>query len=192
MRTKRRASSGTIWVIAGALLLAGCGASGTPVGDSSTPAGGASSSTPSAASQQAGSGFTAAGLCALVSQAQVSAAVGNAVGAGVPSGVNAPSCTWQDSTGTGASATIAASGPETVGQIPYGLQNMPSPHVTAVNGVGDAAFFASAATGATAELDIRKGGRAITITVGSIDPNYTQAQQEAAELAIGTAAARNM
>ncbi len=192
MRTKRRASSGTIWVIAGALLLAGCGASGTPVGDSSTPAGGASAATPPAASQQAGSGFTAAGLCALVSQAQVSAAVGNAVGAGVPSGVNAPSCTWQDSTGTGAGATIAASGPETVGQIPYGLQNMPSPHVTAVNGVGDAAFFASAATGATAELDIRKGGRAITITVGSIDPNYTQAQQEAAELAIGTAAARNM
>ena len=118
--------------------------------------------------------------------------MGNAVGAGVPSGVNAPSCTWQDSTGTGARATIAASGPDTVGQIPYGLQNMPSPHVTAVNGVGDAAFFASAATGATAELDIRKGGRAITITVGSIDPNYTQAQQEAAELAIGTAAARNM
>jgi hypothetical protein len=69
---------------------------------------------------------------------------------------------------------------------------MPSPHVTAVNGVGDAAYFASAASGTTAELDIRKGARAITITVGSVDPDYTQAQQEAAELAIGTAAALNM
>jgi hypothetical protein len=72
------------------------------------------------------------------------------------------------------------------------LQNMPGAHVTAVSGVGDAAFFASGATGSTAELDVRKGGRAITITVGSVDPNYTQAQQQAAELAIGTAAAGNM
>jgi hypothetical protein len=58
-------------------------------------------------------------------------------------------------------------------RIPYGLQNMPGPHVTAVSGVGDAAFFASAAAGTTAEFDIRKGGRAITVTVGSTDPNYT-------------------
>jgi hypothetical protein len=185
MRTNRRASIGIIGVIAGALLLAGCSAS-------STPAGAASSSTPSSASQQAGSGFTAADLCALVSQAEVSAAVGNAVGAGVPSGVNAPSCTWQDSTGTGASATIAASGPDTVGQIPFGLQGIAGAHVTAASGVGDAAFFAAGATGTTAELDIKKGPRAITITVGSTDPNFTQAQQEAAELAIGTAAAENM
>lgn len=191
MRMKRRPPGRTLGVIAGALLLAGCSASGTPA-SSSTPVGGTSSPTPSAASQQAGSGFAAADLCALVSQAQMSAAVGDAVGGGVPSGVNAPSCTWQDSTGNGASATIAASGPDTVGQIPFGLQNMPSPHVTAVNGVGDAAFFASAGTGTTAELDIRKAGRAITITVGSVDPNYTQAQQEAAELAIGTAAATHM
>jgi hypothetical protein len=151
-----------------------------------------SSPSPSpSASQRSGSGFTAADLCALVTQSQVSAAVGNAVAAGVPSGVNAPSCTWQDITDPGASATIAASAPDAVGQIPYALQNMPSPHVTPVSGVGDAAFFA-AGTGTTAELDIRKGGRAITITVGSTDPNYTQAQQEAAELAIATSAARSM
>ena len=155
------------------LLVAACSPSG------STPA-----------SQQAGNGFAAADLCALVTQAQVSAAVGGSVGAGVPSGVNAPSCTWQDSTGAG--ATIAATGPGSVGQIPYGLQNISGAHVTAVNGLGDAAFFAAGATGPTAELDIRKGGRAITITVGSNDPGFTQAQQEAAELAIGTAAAGNM
>lgn len=162
---------------AAVLLVAACGS--------------ASSATATPAGQQAGSGFTAADLCALVTQAQVAAAVGNAVGAGVPSGVNAPSCTWQDVTDPGASAGIAATGPDTVGQVPYALQNMPSPHVTAVNGLGDAAFFA-AGIGTTAELDIRKGGRAITIGVGSTDPNYTQAQQEAAELAIGTVAAKNM
>ncbi len=147
------------------------------------------SATPTAPTAQAGGGFTAADLCALVTTADVSSAVGSTVGAGVPSGVNAPACVWQGDT---AGATIAASSPDAVGQIPYGLQNMPGPHVTAVNGVGDAAFFASGATGTTAELDIRKGGRAITITVGSTDPNFTQAQQEAAELAIGTAAAKNM
>lgn len=163
-----------------ALLVAACSGSSS------------ASASATASDQQTGLGFTAADLCALVSQADVGTAVGNAVAAGVPSGVNAPSCTWQGSTDTGASLTIAANGPETVGQIPYGLQNMPGPHVTAVSGVGDAAFFASAATGPTAELDIRKGGRAITITVGSTDPNYTQAQQEAAELAIGTLAAKHM
>ncbi len=104
--------------------------------------------------------------------------------------INAPSCTWQDSSGAG--ATIAATDPGSVGQIPFGLQNITGAHVTAVSAVGDAAFFAAGGTGATAELDIRKGGRAITITVGSADPNFTQAQQEAAELAIGTAAAKNM
>ena len=64
--------------------------------------------------------------------------------------------------------------------------------MTAVDSLGDAAFFASGATGTTAELDIRKGGRAITISVGLADPNTTQAQQEAAELAIGKVAAANM
>ncbi len=164
--------------LAALVLVAACGASA------------ASPTTP--ADQGGGSGFSAADLCALVTQAEMSAAVGNAVAAGVPSGVNAPSCSWQDSTDPGASATIAATSPDSVGQLPYGLQGMPSPRVTSVSGVGDAAFFASAATGATAELDIRKGGRAITITVGSTDPNYTQAQQEAAELAVGTAAAKRM
>ena len=138
----------------------------------------------------AGSGFTADALCALVTPEEVGGALGTTVGPGTPSGVNAPSCSWQASNASG--ATIAASDPASVGQIPYGMQNIPGPHVTAVNDLGDAAFFASGASGTTAELDIRKGGRAITITVGIADPNTTQAQQEAAELAIGTAAAQHM
>jgi Protein of unknown function (DUF3558) len=149
-----------------------------------------SSESSSAPSEQAGTGFTADALCALVTQAEVSAALGASVGPGVPSGVNAPSCSWQADDGSG--ATIAASDPGSVGQIPYGLQGIAGAHVTAVDSLGDKAYFAAGGTGTTAELDISKGGRAITITVGLADPNSTQAQQEGAEQAIGTAAATNM
>ncbi len=166
------------------LLVAACSA--TP---SNSPSASGSAASP-VDSQQAGLGFTADALCALVTQADVSGALGTAVDAGVPSGVNAPACTWQAADASG--ATVAASDPGSVGQIPFGLQGVPGAHVTAVDNLGDAAFFASGATGTTAELDIRKGGRAITITVGLADPNTTQAQQEAAELAIGKVAAANM
>jgi hypothetical protein len=157
------------------------------VGACSSAASPPGSSAPSAAT---GLGFTADQLCALVTQADVSAALGTTVGAGVPSGVNAPSCTWQDSASS-VGATIAATGPDTVGQIPYGLQGKEGAHVTAVPGVGDAAFFAAGGSGPTSELDIRKGGRAITITVG-ISGVFDQAKQQAAELAIGQVAAQHL
>ena len=141
--------------------------------------------------QQTGAGFTATELCALVTQAEVSAATGAAMGAGVPSGVNSPSCTWQAGDATG--ATIAASSPDAVGKIPFGLQGKEGAHVTAVPGVGDKAFFAAGGGDfPNAELDIAKGSRAVTITVGFPGGNATQAQQEAAELAIGKAAVARM
>ena len=143
-----------------------------------------------AATPAAGVGFTADDLCALVSQADMGAALGTAVNAGVPSGVNAPSCTWENSAST-AGATIAATSPASVGQIPFGLQGIQGAHVTAVPNLGDAAFFAAGASGPNSELDISKGGRAITITVG-ISGVFDQAQQQAAELAIGQAAASHM
>jgi hypothetical protein len=158
------------------VALAACGS------PTATPAGSAAGG--------GGLGFTADQLCALVSVADISAAVGSTVDAGVPSGVNAPSCTWQ----TGDSkigVTIAASGPDTVGQIPFGLQGLSGAHVTAVPNLGDAAFFAAGGSGPNSELDIKKGGRAITITVG-ISGNFDQGVQQAAELAIGTAAAKNL
>lgn len=158
------------------VALAACGSPTT------TPAG--------TTSGQTGLGFTADQLCALVTVDDVSSAVGGTVGAGVPSGVNAPSCTWQSSDSK-LGATIAADGPETVGQIPFGLQGIAGAHVTAVPNLGDAAFFAAGGSGPTSELDIRKGGRAITITVG-ISGNFDQGVQQAAELAIGEAAAKNM
>jgi len=156
--------------------LTGCGA------PAATPAG--------TASGQTGGGFTADQLCALVTVDDINAATGGSVDAGVPSGVNAPSCTWQ----TGDSkigVTIAASSPSSVGQIPFGLQGIAGAHVTAVPNLGDSAFFAAGGTGPNSELDISKGGRAITITVG-IGGNFDQGVQQAAELAIGTAAAKNL
>ena len=76
-------------------------------------------------------------------------------------------------------------------QIPFGLQGIQGAHVTPVPGVGDAAFFAAGGSGPNSELDIRKGDRAITITVG-IGGVLDQAVQQAAELAIGQAAAAHM
>jgi len=151
---------------------------------------GSSSPSSGGGGAETGMGFTAAELCALVTPAEVGGALGRSVGAGVPSGVNAPSCSWQASDASG--ATIAANSPGSVGQIPFGLQGKEGAHVTAVKGLGDAAFFAAAASGPNAELDIRKGSRAITITVAVADDNFDQAAQEAAEQAIGTAAAKHL
>lgn len=183
MKTSRRLyNAGVALLVLASVAACSATSSGSPSesGSAASPAGG----------QPAGLGFTADALCALVSPADVGAALGTTVGAGVPSGVNAPSCSWQAADASG--ATIAATDPGSVGQLPYGLQSVSGAHVTAVPNVGDAAFFASGATGTTAELDIRKGSRAITITLAFADPNTTQAQQEAAELAIGKVAAAHM
>jgi hypothetical protein len=150
--------------------------------------GACASSTSSSGQSATGMGFTASQLCGLVSSADVSGALGVTVAAGVGSGVNAPACIW--SAASGAGATIAADDPSSVGQIPFGLQGLDNHRATAVSGLGDAAFFAAAGDVPDAELDIKKGGRAITITVGV--SGFTQAQQEAAEQAIGVAAVKHL
>ena len=134
-------------------------------------------------------GFTAAQLCALATPDQVGAAIGRSVPAGVPSGVNAPSCTWTASDAGG--ATIAATDPSSVGKLPFGLQGKEGAHVTAIPNLGDAAFYAApGADFPEAELDLKKGSRAVTITASW--PSVTLTQQEAAELAIAQAAVTNM
>jgi hypothetical protein len=154
------------------LVVAGCGA-------------------PSASTDQGqgGLGFTAAQLCALATPAQVGAAIGRSVPAGVPSGVNAPSCTWTAS--DAGAATIAASDTGSVGKVPFGLQGVSGSHVTAIPNLGDAAFYAEPGGDfPEAELDVKKGGRALTITAAW--PSVTKSQQEAAELAIAQAAVAHM
>jgi len=149
--------------------------------------GGCASST-SGSGDTTGMGFTASQLCGLVSTADVSAALGLSVGTGVGSGVNAPACVWQGAGGAG--ATIAAISPSSVGQVPFGMQGLDNHRATPVSGLGDAAYFAAAGDVPNAELDIKKGGRAIDITVGV--SGFTQAQQEAAEQAIGVAAVKHL
>lgn len=137
---------------------------------------------------QTGMGFTAAELCSLVTPAQVGAALSRTVSAGVPEGVNAPSCTWNAA--DGAAATIAATDPASVGKLPFGLQGVSGAKVTPIPNLGDAAFFAAAGDVGPAELDLKKGGRAVTITAAY--SQITQAEQEAAELAIAKAAVTHM
>ena len=148
-------------------------------------------SSSSAGSSGTGNGFTGAQLCALATTAEVGAALGRTVPAGVPAGVNAPSCTWTAADASG--ATIAATDTGSVGKLPFGLQGKSGAHVTPIPNLGDAAFFASGGGDfPDAELDMRKGGRAVTITAAVAGGTMTQAQQEAIEQAIATAAAGRM
>lgn len=138
-----------------------------------------------------GSGFTGAQLCALATTAEVGGALGRTVPAGVPSGVNAPSCTWTADDASG--ATIAATDTGSVGKVPFGLQGRSGAHVTPIPNLGDAAFFASGGGDfPDAELDMKKGGRAVTITAAVAGGTMTLAQQETIEQAIATAAAGRM
>ena len=156
-----------------ALLVAACGSSSTS-GNSGT-----------------GMGWTAAELCQLATSTEVGAALGVSVPAGVPTGVNAPACVWTAADGSG--VTIAATDTASVGQLPFGLQGNSSAKVTPIPNLADAAFFAAPGGDVPqAELDMKKGGRAVTITGGVAGGNMTQAQQEAIELAIAKVAAPRM
>jgi len=136
------------------------------------------------------SGLTAAQLCALVTQAEMSAALGAQVGVGVPSGVNAPSCTWQ-SADSRAGATIARIEPSDVGKIPFGLQGLSDPKAIPISDLGDAAFFATSDDLPNSELDFKKGSNAIDITA-AVATAHTQAQQQAEEKAIALAAVKRL
>lgn len=136
-----------------------------------------------------GLGFTSEALCALVTTADVGAVLGSSVGPGVPDGENSPSCTWTAADSSG--ATIAATDVASVGQLPFALQGGSGSQLVPVAGLGDRAYYASGAMGQTAELDIAKGGRAVTITLSLADPSTTLAQQEAAEKTLGVASLKN-
>jgi hypothetical protein len=139
---------------------------------------------------QNGLGFTAAALCSLATSAEVGAALGVSVPAGVPTGENAPACVWTAADGSG--ATIAATAPASVGKLPFGLQGASNAKVTPIPHLGDAAFFAAGGDAPDAELDLKKGGRAVTITAGVAGGTMTQAQQEGIEQAIATVAVARM
>jgi hypothetical protein len=149
------------------------------------------SSSASDSGGQTSMGWTAAQLCKLATSGEIGAALGVSVPAGVPTGVNAPACVWTASDGSG--ATIAATDVASVGKLPFGLQGKSGAAVTPIPNLGDAAFFAAAGGDIPeAELDMKKGGHAVTITAGVAGVNMDKAQQEAIEKAIATVAAPRM
>ena len=153
-----------------ALVSAACGGTAaTP-----PPAGGSSPA-------EAAASGTTVDACSLLTQAQVSAALGESVSAGVPSGANAPSCTWQDANGGGATLDYPTS-PDQVGQIAAGESGNSAIVLVPVSGLGDAAYYTTNGT-IQADLAVRKGGQAFDISVSEVPP-FTQAQAEAAEKAL--------
>ncbi len=119
--------------------------------------------------------------CFLLTSAQVGAALGVSVGAGVESGVNAPSCNWQSADG---SATAVLNYPEDTSQvctITPALQGDTAIKLVHVSGLGTAACYTELGT-IQAMLDVSKGSKAFSIGAGLA--NGSQQQSEAAEKAL--------
>jgi hypothetical protein len=121
-------------------------------------------------------GMTADQLCQLLTTSEIQAATGVAVGAGVPEGVNAPSCTWQ---GDGGALTLAWEEPSSVGTITPALQGDSAVSLVALGGVGDAAFYTVDGQ-LVANLDVSKASNALSVSVG-FSPPQTIAKIESAE-----------
>lgn len=154
-----------------AVVVAGCG------GGAATPS--IAGSSPPAASG------TAPDACALLTEAEVSAALGETVSAGVLSGINAPSCNWQDANGGGATLDYPTE-PSMVGTIAPGEAGNSAITLTPVTGLGDAAAYTADGT-IGADLAVRKGRQAFDISVSEQLP-YSLAQAEAAEKVLAQAA----
>lgn len=172
-------------LIGAALVAAGCSTSTVPgsIGPGAT-AGGAVQ-TAAAASQAASSGgggsASVTGPCSLLTQAEVSAVVGQAVGPG-SNATDSHECDWQ----------YPADGIPTV-QVSIGFEDgslasfcdVPSSSalgisITQVNDVGDGAcFIEMAGLAAGSNLTFAKGGQVFTTSV-ILGPNATSAAIQAA------------
>ena len=127
-------------------------------------------------------GNSATNACTLLTQAEVSAAVGAAVNAGVYEGPGAPNCTWTAASGAAATLNYPED-PGQVGQIPAGAQHMSGVSLVKVDGLGDAADYTVVGT-ISAELDVRKGSQAFQMDIGN--DKASQAQIEAGEKTLAT------
>ncbi len=133
-------------------------------------------------SSTAGKTSTVHNACTLLTQAEVSAAVGVPVNGGVYEGPNAPNCTWTG--GGGEAATLNyPEDPAQVGQIPPGAQGLSNVSLVKVSGLGDAAYYLVVGN-ISAALDVRKGNQAFQVGIGS--DKSSQAQIEAGEKALAT------
>jgi hypothetical protein len=166
--------------IAVALVLAGCsGGSAGSAGSATTP--------PDTGAGTGTAGMTAEQVCALLTTAEIQTATGLTVGAGVPEGVNVPSCTW---TADGGALSISWEETSSVGQIAPGEQGNDSLKLVPVSGVGDKAFFTELGT-IGAALDFAKGSNALNVSFG-MGASASLAQIEAAEKALALDALARM
>jgi hypothetical protein len=110
METKSRTWISTVGVLAGALLLAGCGSSSTPAAGASTPVAGGSTAPASATSAGGGAGDTSTSkvtnVCSVVTMADLDAAFGGTWDA--MGGYSGPLTCAFDLTGNESSSALAA------------------------------------------------------------------------------------
>jgi hypothetical protein len=194
---RRRAGSCLLGLVA--LLAAGCGASTSSGGPTSpalasgVPASAGGTSAGSGGSSSGGSGSGSGGgvalsdPCSLLTQAEVSSALGKTVGPGVAE--SATSCAWAHTASSGAIDAQASIDIEGVSFDK--LCGVPSNAalgitMTQLTGVGDAACIAEM-TGVLPVLTFEKDGHVLSTSVGL--GNVPPATSEAAEKALAIAAA---
>jgi hypothetical protein len=173
----------------GAILLAGACSSGSSPSASSAAAIASSAPVPPVSSSPGGASSDA---CSLLTQAEVSAAVGAPVGPGT-AGDDPRTCNWEyiPAGGTGpkaqASIDIESASFDSLCKVPsnasIGLTMIP------LSGVGDAACIAEL-TGMLPVLTFEKNGRTYSTSVGL--GNVPVATTEAAEKAMAVAAAARL
>jgi hypothetical protein len=154
------------------LLASACGSSGatatpTPAGGGGGGSGAPTSGAPASAATAAPGGGSSGDPCALLTQAEVSAAVGAAVGAGTPSGSRG--CAWQ-SPATGlpseqATFTIDVGTP--FAGLCGGTSNAAAGiTITQLSGIGDGACYSAiVGLGASRNITFEKNGQAYTVAV---------------------------
>jgi Protein of unknown function (DUF3558) len=173
-----------------AIILAGCSGSATP------PAGGGGGATPAPSSTSAASAAAVGSLspsaaassaagapvsdpCSLLTQAEVSAALGVSVGPGGPAQGETHGCSWQTPSGAPSANIVIDVG------TPFshlcGAPSNPAAGITVVqiSGVGDGAcYITMAGLSAGTNLTFEKGGQAYAVSVSL--PSGTDATVEAA------------
>lgn len=197
-------SAGIRWVAGScligiaALLASGCtsstssGGPASPAFASGVPASAGGTSAASGGSGSAGSGSGAVAVlsdaCSLLTQAEVSSALGKPVGPGIAQD-GSKSCAWEYTSSNGA---IQAQASIDIEDSSFDkLCNVPSNAalgitMTQLTGVGDKACLAEL-TGVLPVLTFEKGGHVLSTSVGL--GNVPPATSEAAEKALAIAAA---
>jgi len=173
----------TVGAVSLVLLACGTAASSPTAGGGTGAQGGSASSGPTVAT--GGGGGTVGDPCALLTQAEVSAALGVSVGAGSAAEGESHGCTWVYAPSNGV-PTAQANIDILVGTSFASLCNVPSSSalgitIVQVSGVGDGACFTTmAGLGAGTNLTFEKGGQVYSVSA-VLPSGATDAAIEAAD-----------